>query len=190
MIGAVAVWNRVQHDDIITWKWFQNYWLLGRGIGLTHWSRDKMAATWADNIFQCNCINEKILILIKMSLKIVPKVWINNIPALVQIMAWHRPGIKPVSKPVMVDLLMNICVTQTQWVKHILPTIGVNRLSWRIHMIEFPLQRIHNTRFGCFFVVSLNRLLNSYSFNILRPGQNGCHFQDDIFKCIFLNENV
>ena len=28
------------------------------------------------------------------------------------------------------------------------------------------------------------------SLNILRPGQNGRHFTDDIFKCIFLNENV
>ena len=28
------------------------------------------------------------------------------------------------------------------------------------------------------------------SFNTLRPRQNGPHFPDDIFKCIFLNENV
>ena len=27
-------------------------------------------------------------------------------------------------------------------------------------------------------------------FNTLSPGQNGHHFTDDIFKCIFLNENV
>ena len=27
-------------------------------------------------------------------------------------------------------------------------------------------------------------------FNTLRPRHNGCHFADDIFKCIFLNENV
>ena len=26
--------------------------------------------------------------------------------------------------------------------------------------------------------------------NTLRPRQNGHHFPDDIFKCIFLNENV
>ena len=26
--------------------------------------------------------------------------------------------------------------------------------------------------------------------NILRPRQNGCYFADNIFKCIFLNENV
>ena len=42
---------------------------------------------------------------------------INNIPALVQIMAWHRSGDKPLSEPMMVSLLMHICVTQPQWVK-------------------------------------------------------------------------
>ena len=30
----------------------------------------------------------------------------------------------------------------------------------------------------------------SISLNTLRPRQNGRHFPDDIFKCIFLNENV
>ena len=28
------------------------------------------------------------------------------------------------------------------------------------------------------------------AFNTLRPRQNGRHFPDDIFKCIFLNENA
>ena len=28
------------------------------------------------------------------------------------------------------------------------------------------------------------------SFNTLRPKQNGCQLPDDIFKCIFLNENI
>ena len=27
-------------------------------------------------------------------------------------------------------------------------------------------------------------------FNALRPRQNGRHFPDDIFKCIFVNENA
>ena len=40
----------------------------------------------------------------------------NNIPALVQIMAWHRPGDKPLSKPMLVSLLTPICVTRPQWV--------------------------------------------------------------------------
>ena len=29
------------------------------------------------------------------------QVWINNIPALVQTMAWHQPGDKPLSEPMM-----------------------------------------------------------------------------------------
>ena len=31
---------------------------------------------------------------------------------------------------------------------------------------------------------------NNIAFNTLRPRQNGRHFADDIYKCIFLNENV
>ena len=30
----------------------------------------------------------------------------------------------------------------------------------------------------------------SFALNTLRPRQNGCHFADDIFKCILLNEIV
>ena len=32
-------------------------------------------------------------------------------------MAWHRPGGKPLSEPIMVTLLTHICVTRPQWVK-------------------------------------------------------------------------
>ena len=31
-------------------------------------------------------------------------------------MAWHRPGDKLLSEPMMVNLLMNICITRPQWV--------------------------------------------------------------------------
>ena len=33
-------------------------------------------------------------------------------------------------------------------------------------------------------------ILCNKPFNTLRPRQNGRHFPDDIFKCIFVNENV
>ena len=33
---------------------------------------------------------------------------INQIPALVQIMAWRRPGNKPLFEPMMVSLLMHM----------------------------------------------------------------------------------
>ena len=45
-----------------------------------------------------------------------PKGPINNIPALVKIMAWRRSGDKPLSEPVMVRLRTQICITRPQWV--------------------------------------------------------------------------
>ena len=74
---------------------------------------------FADDIFKCIFFNETIWILIKISLKFVPKGPINNIPALVQIMAWRRPGDKPLSEPMMLSLLTHICVTQ--WVNSMRP---------------------------------------------------------------------
>ena len=46
----------------------------------------------------------------------VPKCPIDNIPSLVQIMAWRRPGNKPLSEPMFVRLPTHICVTRPQWV--------------------------------------------------------------------------
>ena len=79
---------------------------------------------FADNIFKCIFFNENVWISIKISLKFVPKAPINNIPALVQIMAWRRPGDKPISEPMMVSLLTHICVTRPQWVKYNKDTDG------------------------------------------------------------------
>ena len=41
----------------------------------------------------------------------------NNIPSLVQIMAWRRPSNKPLSETTMGSLMTHICVTRPQWVK-------------------------------------------------------------------------
>ena len=72
---------------------------------------------FADDIFTCVYLNEDIWISINISLRFVPKGPIDNIPALVQIMAWRRPGNKPLSDPMMTSLLVHICVTRPQWVK-------------------------------------------------------------------------
>ena len=71
---------------------------------------------FADDIFKCIFLNENVWTPIKISLKFVPKGPINNIPALVQIMAWRRPGDKPLSETMMVRLPTHIWVTQPQWV--------------------------------------------------------------------------
>ena len=72
---------------------------------------------FAADIFQCIFLNENVWIPINISLKFVPKGPINDDPALVQIRAWHRPGDKPLSEPVMVCLPTHICFTGPQWVK-------------------------------------------------------------------------
>ena len=72
---------------------------------------------FADDIFKCIFLNENVSFSIKISLNFVPKGRINNIYALVQIMAWHRRGDKSLSEPMMVSLLTHICVTRPQWVK-------------------------------------------------------------------------
>ena len=53
-----------------------------------------------DDIFKSIFFNENVQILIKISWTFVPEAPINNIPALVQIMAWRRPGDKPVSEAI------------------------------------------------------------------------------------------
>ena len=67
-----------------TWEQFH-----GTGIML-----NKSPRNWhIDAIFKCIFLNENVWITIEISLKFVPKDPINNIPALVQIMAWHQPAI-------------------------------------------------------------------------------------------------
>ena len=105
------------------------------------WRLRQNGRHFPDNIFKCIFFNENVWISIKISLKFVSKGSINNIPALVQIMAWCHSGQKPLSGSKMVRLPMHICLTWPQWV------------------------------------------------NTWRPEQNGRHFADNIFKCIFLNEN-
>ena len=73
-----------------------------------------MAAFFQTTFFKSIFFNENVPILIKISLTFVPKAPINNIPALVQIMAWRLPGDKPLSEPMMVSLLTHICVTRSK----------------------------------------------------------------------------
>ena len=69
---------------------------------------------FADDIFKRIFLNENVSISIKISLKFIPNGPIDNIPALVQIMAWRRLGDKPLYEPMLVSLLTHICVTRPQ----------------------------------------------------------------------------
>ena len=62
---------------------------------LTHLPLDKMAAILADDNFKWIFLIENDRILIKNSLKFVPRSPIDNKAALVQIIAWRQTGDKP-----------------------------------------------------------------------------------------------
>ena len=131
-----------QHtDNMFTqcdiWHWFGTFLQhplekIGHLWVLVYSSKDKAYYYWsvvntfgprqngrhfADDIFKCIFVNENVWIPIKISLKVVPKGPINNIPVLVQILAWRLAGDKPLSEPIMVSLPTHICVTRPQWVK-------------------------------------------------------------------------
>ena len=58
-----------------------------------------------DDIFNCIFLNENVRISIQFSLKFVPKGSVDNKPALVQVMAWHRTSDKPLPRPMMAQLV-------------------------------------------------------------------------------------
>ena len=80
---------------------------------VTHWGPDKMDAIFADAIVKCIFFCENVWILIKVSLKFVPKGPIDNKSSLVQVMTWRQTGDKPLPE----QIKTQVCVTQPQWVK-------------------------------------------------------------------------
>ena len=74
-------------------------------------------------IFKCIILTENVQISIQISLKFVPKDPINNITALIQIMAWCRPGASYYLNQWWLVywriLYIYICVTRPQWVKEL-----------------------------------------------------------------------
>ena len=84
---------------------------------LTNWGRDKMAAISQTTFWYIFSLIKILEFRLKFHWKFVPRGPINNILPLVQIMAWRRPGDKPLSEPMMVRLLRHLCVTRPQWVK-------------------------------------------------------------------------
>ena len=90
-----------------------------------------------NDIFKCIFLNENVWIPIKISLKFVPKGPINNIPTLVQIMAWRHLGDKPLSESMMVSLPMDLCVTQSQWVNY--SKVWWASYFWAWHALPAPI---------------------------------------------------
>ena len=101
LIHQIFIFHKLLRDQ------FHRWWV---SIGSVNTLRPRQDwRHFADDIFKCIFLNENVWIPIKISLKFVPKGPINNIPAVVQIMTWRRPGDKPLSEPMMVKLPTHIC---------------------------------------------------------------------------------
>ena len=98
------------------WPGSQSQICVSRRQGVNILEQRQNRRHFPDDISKCILFNENVWISIQISLRFVPKGPINNIPALVQIMAWRRPGDKPLSEPMLVSLLTYICCTRPQWV--------------------------------------------------------------------------
>ena len=121
---------------------------------------------FADNILRCIFVNKNVSISVKISLKFVPKHPINNIPALVQIMAWRQSGNKPLSELMMVIFLVHICVTQPHGVNSLWPKSML--IFWGIHLrTENNFTRSPNG--PCYMCPDIILLKSWHNF----PGSNG-----------------
>ena len=95
---------------------FDHFWATGKQGFKTLRSRQN-GRRFPDDIFKCIFLNENLWISLQISPKFVLNVRINNIPALVRIMAWRRLGDKPLSEPMIGNSLTHLCVTRPQWLK-------------------------------------------------------------------------
>ena len=115
-------------------------------MSLAHYGR-----RFPDDIFKCIFFNDDVGISFKISVKIFLML-VNNVAALVQIVAWRRSGDKPLSEPMVVNLLTHIRVTRSQW---------VNRVPLRSSAFNylFPTSK-----------ASLHRYILTFGLAILRSG--------------------
>ena len=99
-----------------------------------------------DHIFRFIFLNERFCILIKISLKFVPKGPIDNILALVEILAWHQIGDKPLSEPMLTwftdvyEALWGDELTQNQIVMLPQPP---QCCMWCVNMLSHKLLEMH-----------------------------------------------
>ena len=84
---------------------------------------------FADDIFKRIFLNENVLISINISLKFIPKGPLDNMSALVQIMAWWWKGSSHYLNQWWLNLMMHIRVTQPQWVTSLAPGLS-GIFSW------------------------------------------------------------
>ena len=94
---------------------------------------------FAYNIFKCIFLNASVWISLKISLKFVHKVPMNNIPASVHMMARHQPGDQPLYETMIFSLLPHIYVTWPQCINSKKTSFNSNYWNLQIYTLFFIL---------------------------------------------------
>ena len=115
--SSIQFWNgqRIEQEIDLNTSFISS--ILKTFRGCQTWGRDKMDAI-SQTTFS-NAFSWKKMLEFRLKFRwnlFLSRGSINNIPALVQIMAWRRPGAKLLSEPRMVILLTHICVIRPQWI--------------------------------------------------------------------------
>ena len=144
--------------------------MINDGISLTYWGRHRMAVIFQTTLTFSNRFSSMKMyeFSLKFHWRFLLRDPINNIPALVQTMAWRRSGDKPLSEPIMViwricaplDLNDLITVTTTNFIsislwksnKYICRFLGCCFYFWWIHatVIFTPCTEASPNMYGLF----------------------------------------
>ena len=84
---SMEVWNNA-YPGFFFQKWFSTQWVNSSILG-------QNGRHFAHDTFKCIIINEMFCVLNRISVKFIPKGLNYNKSTLVQVMAWCRPGDKP-----------------------------------------------------------------------------------------------
>ena len=109
IIPIFLVWLKNQLSSLFdgkspfrySWTWHLEYHKEADRLHVDSSPPGQNGCHFPEDIFKCIFMNEKFCIVIQISLKFVPKGPINNIPALVQKMAWRGSCDKPLSEPML-----------------------------------------------------------------------------------------
>ena len=111
---------------------------------LLHHPPEQNGRHFADYIFKRIFTNEKLCIIIRISLKFVPKGLINNKAAFIQIMAWHRIGRKTLkhsrAKSRFFKFLWHILRTTH---RHSVVSTFYSQVRWILTILESVLYKRH-----------------------------------------------
>ena len=115
-----------------------------------------------DEIFKYIFLDKNVWIPIKISLKF--NVPINNISALLHIIAWRWPGAQPLSETMSVKLPTHMCVTRPQWVK-----CNVLFAKWRQSYVSILTQIIALSQY---WIIIKSVLWHSLEINFTKSALN------------------